>query len=292
MNMKIILAAAALALIMSGAAVAQQEVPQAGDPPGPDLRHEQLVQEYVGTLEREGDEYLLMVGDQEYRLEVDEQERLEQLVGQEVAVRGILEQETIRAEAVGASHDVGVGPGAPERNGEQPMTGQEVEPELGPGGTYPPGWMTHPRVPNGPEQPMAPEQNGEQPMAGQEVDPELGPGGTYPQGWVPQDQRVPNGPEQPMAPEQNGEQPMVGQEVDPDLGPGGVFPPGWVPQEAREPNGAEQPVAPEQNGEQPMAGQEVGPGAAYPPDGAPQEQGVPNGPEQPGEAPEGNRTGW
>jgi hypothetical protein len=213
MNMKIILAAAALALIMSGAAVAQQEVPQAGDPQGPDLRHEQLVQEYVGTLEREGDEYLLMVGDQEYRLEVDEQERLEQLVGEEVAVRGILEQETIRAEAVGASRDVGVGPGAPERNGEQPMTGQEVEPGLGPGGTYPQGWM--------PQQPMAPEQNGEQPMAGQEV----GPGAAYPPDGAPLDQRVPNGPEQPMAPEQNGEQPMVGQEVDPHLGPGGVFPP-------------------------------------------------------------------
>ena len=156
MRWKITVMTLVMGLLLGGAAFARQGTDQADGLAGPEGGAEQ-VQSFTGVLEKEGEDYLLMVGERSYRIEIDDEERVEQLLGQEVEVRGIVEEETIHAEAVAASHDVGVGPGAGEQSGEQPMSGQEPGQELeqetgqetgqepgqglGPGGVYPPGWQ-------------------------------------------------------------------------------------------------------------------------------------------------------
>jgi hypothetical protein len=150
-------------LIMCGAAFAQQEVGrqdngQVGEIPGISEEHRQPVQRFTGTVDRQGEDYVLNTGDRTYGLDFDDREMVDSLVGHEVEVRGTLEEGNIQAETLypaevvpemqqGVTGRQPMGEGTPE----QPMGGNETD--LGPGGVAAPGWQHQP-MERGAEQPM------------------------------------------------------------------------------------------------------------------------------------------
>jgi hypothetical protein len=218
MSLRIVLLSIVLSMGIGAAEAAQQESWQAKQPPV--AVDQQPVNSYFGTLEQEGEDFVLKAQDQSYRLELQNGAQAESMVGEEVEVRGWLEGETIHAEAISTAFDVPVGPRAPE-GGQQPMAGE---------GNMTGGDMGH----GGADHQMSGQESN------QSID-HLGPGGAAAPGAQQQDMGG-NQTEQPMAGEGNmtggdlgesgAEQPMSGQEgnyTGEGLGPGGVFPEGWVP---------------------------------------------------------------
>jgi hypothetical protein len=69
-------------------------------------------QTFTGTVDKAGDMYVLIVNGRAYELEADEEETVRNMVGQQVDVRGTLEDRTIQAESINPSAQ-GIGtPGA------------------------------------------------------------------------------------------------------------------------------------------------------------------------------------
>jgi hypothetical protein len=121
MYWKTIIMTVVMSLIFAGAALAtgggqatgdqQQEragqqdgVLGIGDDPG-------MEQTFTGTLDRLEDDYVLIVEDRAYMLDVDEQ-MVEGMVGQEVEVRGTLDEETIDVQDVHRADEAMEMPGA------------------------------------------------------------------------------------------------------------------------------------------------------------------------------------
>jgi hypothetical protein len=121
MYWKTIIMTIVMSLIMGGAALAQQESNQTDGFLGIGGDQQQMEQTYTGVVDQVEDDYFLIVGDRVYQLEVDDEEMVQGMVGQEVEVRGTLEEDTIQAESVdraGMMQDQPMG-------GQQPMEGQE-----------------------------------------------------------------------------------------------------------------------------------------------------------------------
>jgi hypothetical protein len=79
-----------------------------GDDPG-------MEQTFTGTLDRIEDDYILIVEDRAYMLEVEDEQMVEGMIGQEVEVRGTLDEETIEAQTVNPAGELGEQPGAGQR---------------------------------------------------------------------------------------------------------------------------------------------------------------------------------
>jgi hypothetical protein len=223
MHLQTIILTIIMSLVMGGALFAQQETDQTGVVPGVGEEHRQPIEGFTGTLDREGEEYVLKVGDRTYQLEAVDEQMAQEMVGQEVEVRGFLEEETIQAETIYPTDALPDGLQNQQMEGgasEQPMGGTETEEHLGPGGVVSPGGQ---QLESG---------GAEQPMGGTETEEHLGPGGVV----SPGGQQLESG---------GAEQPMTGNATEQPMGETGTdapgFQPGWQHQEKESPLGTYHP---------------------------------------------------
>jgi hypothetical protein len=119
MYWKTIVMTMVMSLVLAGAALAQQDTNQSegflgigGD--------QEMQQTFTGIVDKAGDEHVLIVGDKAYQLDVDDEEMVEGMIGQEVEVRGTLEEETIQAESINPAGQM-----------QQPMGGTGTEQPMG-----------------------------------------------------------------------------------------------------------------------------------------------------------------
>jgi hypothetical protein len=192
MHLQTIILTLIMSLVMGGAVFAQQETDQTGVAPGVGEEHRQPIEGFTGTLDREGEEYVLKVGERTYQLEAVDEQMAQEMVGQEVEVRGFLEEETIQAETIYPTEALPEDPFGqiPDQQmeggaSEQPMGGTDTEEQLGPGGVVSPGGQQ--LESGGAEQPMAGNAT-EQPMGETETD---APG--FQPGWQHQEEESPLG---------------------------------------------------------------------------------------------------
>jgi hypothetical protein len=129
MQWKTIIMTVIMSLILGGAAFAQQDTGQTNGFLGIGEDQEQMQQTFTGIVDKAGDEHVLIVGDRAYQLDVDDEEMVEGMMGQEVEVRGTLEEETIKAESInpaGQQQEQPMGgTEQPMDSTEQPMGGTE-----------------------------------------------------------------------------------------------------------------------------------------------------------------------
>jgi hypothetical protein len=111
----------AMSLIMAGAAIAQSNQTDGYLGTG---QQEQGQQTFTGTIDKAGDEYVLIVGDKAYQLDADDEEMVEGLMGQEVEVFGTLDEETIQVDTMNRAGESPMGGyGTGQNATEQPMGG-------------------------------------------------------------------------------------------------------------------------------------------------------------------------
>jgi hypothetical protein len=124
MQWKTIIMTVIMSLILGGAAFAQQDT---GGFLGIGEDQEQMQQTFTGIVDKAGDEHVLIVGDRAYQLDIDDEEMVEGMMGQEVEVRGTLEEETIQAESINPAGQMQEQPmgGTEQPSTEQPMGGTE-----------------------------------------------------------------------------------------------------------------------------------------------------------------------
>jgi hypothetical protein len=83
---------------------------------GNDREQQEQLQTFSGVIDRVGDDYVLIVGDMAYELDIDEDRLIADVIrGQEVDVRGTMDEETIEVDAVLPAGEME----------QRPMEGQE-----------------------------------------------------------------------------------------------------------------------------------------------------------------------
>ena len=92
-----------------------QQQPMAGE--------QQAQQTFTGTVDRAGDNYILIMDGTAYELEVDDEEMVRGMVGQEVEVLGTLDGQTIQADTVSPS-----GQGMQQPMGGEQQPGDQQQP--------------------------------------------------------------------------------------------------------------------------------------------------------------------
>jgi hypothetical protein len=79
--------------------IGQQQQQQQQQPSG--IGQQQAgAQSYTGTVDRAGDMYVLIVNGRAYELDADDEEMVRGMIGQEVSVRGTLEDDTIQVQTI------------------------------------------------------------------------------------------------------------------------------------------------------------------------------------------------
>jgi hypothetical protein len=81
---------------------------------------QQMQQTFTGTVDRAGDNWVLIMDGTAYELEVDDEEQVRGMMGQEVEIQGTLDGQTIQAETI-----------QPSGQGQQPMSGQDYQQQPG-----------------------------------------------------------------------------------------------------------------------------------------------------------------
>jgi hypothetical protein len=123
MYWKALIMTIAMSLVMAGAAIAQQQDNQTDGFLGiGGGQQEQGQQTFTGTVDKAGEEHVLIVGDKAYQLDADDEEMVEGLMGQEVEVLGTLEDETIQVDSINRAGESPMG-GTGQGTTEQPMGG-------------------------------------------------------------------------------------------------------------------------------------------------------------------------
>jgi hypothetical protein len=83
---------------------------------------QQMQQTFTGTVDRAGDNWVLIMDGTAYELDVEDEEQVRGMMGQEVEIRGTLDGQTIQADTI-----------QPSGQGQQPMSGQDYQQQQ-PGG--------------------------------------------------------------------------------------------------------------------------------------------------------------
>jgi hypothetical protein len=130
MYWKAIIMTVMMSLILGGTAFAQQERNQDGGFLGIGGDQEQQQQTFTGVVDQIEDDYVLIVGDRAYKLDIDDEQLVRSMIlGQEVQVRGTMDDDTIQAETVSRAGEMQEQPGMEQPRGdigaEQPRPGQE-----------------------------------------------------------------------------------------------------------------------------------------------------------------------
>jgi hypothetical protein len=127
--LKTIIMTAIMSLVLAGAALAQQDTNQSEGFLGIGGDQQEMQQTFTGIVDKAGDEHVLIVGDKAYQLDVDDEEMVEGMIGQEVEVRGTLEEETIQAESINPAGQMQQPMGG--TGTEQPMSGTGTDTGIG-----------------------------------------------------------------------------------------------------------------------------------------------------------------
>ena len=132
MNWKTIFVTLIMSVLMGGAALAQQEGNQSGGFLGIGGEQEQQAQQtFTGVVDQIDDDYVLVVGDRAYKLDIDEEQLVKGMIlGQEVQVQGTMDENTIQAESVSRAGEMQEQPGTEQPMGTpaQPGGGQPQQP--------------------------------------------------------------------------------------------------------------------------------------------------------------------
>jgi hypothetical protein len=93
---------------------------------GQEQQQQEQLQTFSGVIDRVGDDYVLIVGDMAYELDIDEDRLIADVIrGQEVDVRGTMDEETIEVDAVHPAGEMEQRP-MEGRENNQTMEGQET----------------------------------------------------------------------------------------------------------------------------------------------------------------------
>jgi hypothetical protein len=132
MNSKTILMTLIMTLILGGGVFAQQKGNRSEGFWGMGRSQEQQPQQtFTGVVDKVDGNYVLIVGDRAYRLDIDDEQLIRSMVlGQEVEVRGTMDEETIQAETMNRAGEMQEQPGM-----QQPMGGTTGQPSGQPMGT-------------------------------------------------------------------------------------------------------------------------------------------------------------
>jgi hypothetical protein len=128
MHWKTVLMTVMMSLIVGGAAFAQQETNQTGGFLGIGGGQQQGQQTFTGVVDQVDDNYVLIVGDRAYKLDIDDDQLIKGMIlGQEIEVQGTMDDETIQAETVNRAGEMQEQPGTeqPRSGTQQPGAAQE-----------------------------------------------------------------------------------------------------------------------------------------------------------------------